>query len=78
MFSYIDKKYNLGPYVELLTQLDVPDFEYDSIVSAIEKLDSNYKDIKILSYEKITKNDYLKWLININNKDEITNLLSRL
>ena len=36
VFSYIDRKYGLGPYVEFFSELDVPSLEYDDVVKVIE------------------------------------------
>ena len=52
VFSYIDSKYGLGPYVEFLSELDVPSMEYDDIVRVIEDNFPDYKNVKVMSFCK--------------------------
>jgi len=52
-FSYIDKKYNMGPYVEFISKLEVPEVSYDAAVDAIEKLHPEYKNVEIMQYEQV-------------------------
>ena len=51
-FSYIEPKYRMGPYIEFIGELDVPSLEYDDIVKAIEASDSNYVEVRLMSYRK--------------------------
>ena len=51
-FSYIEPKYRLGPYIEFISDLDVPSLEYDDIVKAIEDSNPNYVDVRLMSFRK--------------------------
>lgn len=51
-FSYIEPKYRLGPYIEFISELDVPRLEYDDIVKAIEESNPNYVDVRLMSFRK--------------------------
>ena len=51
-FSYIEPKYRLGPYIEFISELDVPTLEYDDIVKAIEDSNPNYVDVRLMSFRK--------------------------
>lgn len=51
-FSYIDRKYRLGPYIEFLRKLDVPSFDYDEIVKVIQDKHPEYDMVKVISYRK--------------------------
>ena len=54
-FSYIEPKYRLGPYIEFISELDVPSLEYDDIVRVIEDNNPDYKNVKVMSFCKMTK-----------------------
>ena len=51
-FSYIEPKYRMGPYIEFISELDVPTLEYDDIVKAIEDSNPNYVDVRLMSFRK--------------------------
>ena len=36
-YSYLDSKYQLGPFVEFEAELEVPSFDYDDIVKVLKK-----------------------------------------
>ena len=40
-FTYIDKKYQIGPIVDFCLELEVKQADYDCIVSAIQQLYPN-------------------------------------
>ena len=51
-FSYCDRKFGLGPYLEWYDVLEVPDINYDSIVNVIQLNHPEYKDVKVMSFNK--------------------------
>ena len=44
-YSYVDRKYKLGPYIDFYAELKVPSIDYDSIVSVIQKKNPEYEDV---------------------------------
>ena len=46
-FTYIDKKYQIGPIVDFCLELEVKQADYDCIVSAIQQLYPNCTEIKL-------------------------------
>ncbi len=51
-FSYCDRKFGLGPYLEWFAELEVPSSDYDSIVNEIQLKHPEFKDIRIMSFSK--------------------------
>ncbi len=51
-YSYVDRKYKLGPYIDFYAELKVPSIDYDSIVSVIQKKNPEYEDVKLMSFDK--------------------------
>lgn len=49
-FTYIDKKYQIGPIVDFCPELEVKQADYDCIVSAIQLQNPNYMEIKLQSF----------------------------
>lgn len=49
-FTYIDKKYQIGPIVDFCPELEVKQADYDCIVSAIQQLYPNCTEIKLQSF----------------------------
>ena len=48
-FSYVDGKYDIGPYVDFCPKLEVVTAEYECIVDALQKEYPDYKNIKVMS-----------------------------
>lgn len=51
-YSYIDRKYKLGPYIEFISELEVSSTDYDYIVSVIQKAHPEYEQIKIMCFTR--------------------------
>jgi hypothetical protein len=51
-YSYIDRKYKLGPYVEFISELEVPSADYDCIVNVIQKAHPECEQIRLLRYSR--------------------------
>ena len=51
-FSYCDRTFGLGPYLEWIAELEVPSLDYDSVVNAIQQMHPEYKDVKLMSFRK--------------------------
>ena len=51
-YSYIVRKYKLGPYVDFFSELEVPSTDYDSIVSVIQKARPKYEQIKLMYFSR--------------------------
>jgi len=51
-YSYLDKRYGLGPYIDFCGELEVERADYDSIVSSLEKVRPGCEDITIMSFTK--------------------------
>ena len=51
-FSYYDRKFGLGPYLEWFAELEVPSLDYDRIVNVIQLMHPEYKDVKLMSFSK--------------------------
>ena len=51
-YSYTDRKYKLGPYIDFCAELIVPDIDYDSIVAVIQKENPEYEDVKVMSFNQ--------------------------
>ena len=62
-FSYFDKKYGLGPYIDFIGEMEVPSLEYEDVVSTLQKEHPEYKDIYLMSFSKLTTNNNMKKII---------------
>jgi hypothetical protein len=51
-FSYVDRKYKLGPYIDFISELEVPSTEYYEIVKTIQKQHPDYEQVKVMSFTK--------------------------
>lgn len=51
-YSYLDNKYQLGPFVEFEAELEVPSFDYDDIVEVLKKKYPKLSDIKVMSFKR--------------------------
>lgn len=51
-YSYTDKKYGLGPYLDFYAELDVVSTDYERIVDVIQKQHPDYSDVKVMSFSK--------------------------
>jgi len=51
-YSYTDRKYKLGPYIDFYAKLTVPSIDYDSIVEVIQKKNPEYADVKVMSFNQ--------------------------
>lgn len=51
-YSYVDRKYKLGPYIDFYAKLTVPSTDYNSIVYVIQKKNPEYEDVKVMSFDK--------------------------
>jgi len=51
-YSYMDKKYGIGPYVDFCVELEVQSTDYNSIVDVIQKQHPDYSDVKVMSFSK--------------------------
>ena len=51
-FSYLDKKYKFGPYIEFISELEVPSLKYEDIVTAIHMAHPEFEDVKVMSFSK--------------------------
>ena len=49
-FSYFDKTYNLGPYMEFIAEMEVPSTDFEMIVHKIEEMYPGYDNINIMSF----------------------------
>jgi hypothetical protein len=50
-FSYTDKTYKLGPFVDFIAEMEVPSTDYETIVQRVEDMYLEYDNIKILSFK---------------------------
>ena len=51
-FSYCERKYGLGPYIDFIGELEVPSTEYDNIVRVIQDEHPEYEQVKVMSFIK--------------------------
>ena len=49
-FSYCERKYGLGPYIDFIAELEVPASDYDTIVAEIQNLYPDFDGIKIMHF----------------------------
>lgn len=49
-YSYMDRKYKLGPFIDFCAKLTVPNADYDNIVTAIQAKNPDCEDVKIMSF----------------------------
>jgi len=51
-YSFVDRKYKLGPYVDFFAELEVPSLDYDSIVKVIQDANPEYEQVELMSYTR--------------------------
>ena len=51
-FTYVDKKYNTGPFIDFFAELEVPNLEYDVIIKVIQQKHPEYDDINVMSFKR--------------------------
>ena len=51
-FSFMDRRFHSGPYIDFLPELDVKSTEYDQIVVAIQKSKKDAVCVKLMSFSK--------------------------
>jgi hypothetical protein len=51
-YSFVDRKYKLGPYVDFFDELEVPSLDYDSIVKVIQDAYPEYEQVELMSYTR--------------------------
>lgn len=51
-YSFVDRKYKLGPYVDFFAELEVPSLDYDSIVKVIQDAYPDYEQVELMSYTR--------------------------
>ena len=51
-FSFIDKRFHSGPYIDFLPELETRSTEYDHIIAAIQKSRKDAESIKLMSFSK--------------------------
>ena len=49
-FTFMDRRFHSGPYIDFLPQLDVNSTEYYQIVAAIQESKKNAECIKLMSF----------------------------
>ena len=49
-FSYVDRKYKTGPFIDFFGELEVPNLEYDVIIKVIQQKRPEYGDINVMSF----------------------------
>ena len=51
-YSFVDRKYKLGPYVDFFSELEVPSLDYDNIVKVIQDAYPEYEQVELMSYTR--------------------------
>ena len=51
-FTYVDKKYKTGPFIDFFAELEVPNLEYDVIIKVIQQKRLEYGDINVMSFKR--------------------------
>ena len=51
-FSFMDRRFHSGPYIDFLPELHTNSTEYDQIVAAIQESKKNAECIKLMSFSK--------------------------
>jgi hypothetical protein len=51
-FSYVDRKYKTGPFIDFFVELEVPTLEYDAIIKVIQQKRPEYDDINVMSFKR--------------------------
>ena len=51
-FSYVDRKYKTGPFIDFFAELEVPTLEYDAIIKVIQQKRPEYGDINVMSFKR--------------------------
>ena len=51
-FSYVDRKYKTGPFIDFFGELEVPNLENDVIIKVIQQKRPEYGDINVMSFKR--------------------------
>lgn len=51
-FSFMDRRFHSGPYIDFLTELETRSTEYDHIIAAIQKSRKDAESIKLMSFSR--------------------------
>ena len=51
-FSFMDKRFHSGPYIDFLPELETRSTEYNQIVSAIQESKKDAESIKLMSFTR--------------------------
>ena len=51
-FSYVDRKYKTGPFIDFFGELEVPALEYDTIIKVIQQKRPECEDINVMSFKR--------------------------
>ena len=51
-FMYVDRKYNTGPFIEFISELEVPTLQYEAIIKVIQQKHPEYDDINVMSFKR--------------------------
>ena len=51
-YTYCDKAYHLGPFIDFLAELEVENTGYDSIVTAIKNEYLDCEDVQLMTFSK--------------------------
>ena len=51
-FSFIDKRFHSGPYIDFLPELETRSTEYDHIIAAQKKSRKDAECIKLMSFSR--------------------------
>ena len=51
-FSFMDRRFHSGPYIDFLPELETRSTEYDQIVSAIQESRKGAESIKLMSFTR--------------------------
>ena len=51
-FSFMDRRFHSGPYIDFLPELETRSTEYDQIVSAIQESKKGAESIKLMSFTR--------------------------
>jgi len=51
-FSFMDRRFHSGPYIDFLPQLETRSTEYDHIIAAIQKSRKDAECIKLMSFSR--------------------------
>lgn len=51
-FSFMDRRFHSGPYIDFLPELETHSTEYDHIIAAIQELKKNVECVKLMSFTR--------------------------